>query len=94
MENHSWARHERDVRLHRTELQLAVVRSRKANIQEILLEEPLVLMILIPPRLLRRLDDKEKEGLELHFGFQFLTLPTIIFLIWPLKAFPYRDESL
>jgi len=32
--------------------------------------------------------DKEKGDLELHFGFRFLTLPTILFLIWPLKALP------
>lgn len=72
MENHSWARHERDVRLHCTKLQLAMVSSQTANIQEIILEKMLVLMILIPLRLLRRLEDKKKGDLELHFGCRFL----------------------
>lgn len=88
MENHSWARHERDGRLHCPELQLAAVRRRTANTQEILLEKLLGLMNLIPPRLLSSLEDKEKGDLELHFDFRFLTLPTILFLIWSLKAWP------
>lgn len=53
-----------------------------------LLEKLLMLTILIPPRLLSRHGDEEKGGLELHFGFRFLALPTILFLIWPLKALP------
>lgn len=42
-------------------------------------------MILILPRLLSRLEGKEKGDLELHLGFRFLNLHKILYLIWSLK---------
>lgn len=68
-----------------TALQLVMVRSRTVNTQEILLEKLTVFMVPILPRLLSRLEGKEKEDLQLHFAFRFLNLHKILFLIWPLK---------
>lgn len=72
----------------------AVVRNRTANRQDILTEKLMMLVILVPLRLLSRLEDKGKGDPELHFGFRILTLPTIYFLIWLFKALPSRDESM
>lgn len=70
-----------------TALQLVMVRSRTVNIQEILLEKLTAFMILILPKLLSRLEGKEKEDLQLQFGFRLLNLHKILFLIWPLKLY-------
>lgn len=59
-----------------------MVRNRTVNIQEITLEKLTVFMILTLPRLLSRLEEKEKGDLELHFGFRFLTIHKVLFLIW------------